>query len=387
MPVELLLDAEAKDFRDAIRTWVDAKYPKEKARELEADKEYPYALWDDFADAGFHGIGIPEEYGGQGGDVVSQMLLGQGLARNLGGLVAVWGIPSFAGGKSVSAYGNPEQQQRFLPDLAKGKLRFAIAITEPGGGTDVLGAMRTRATPVPGGWSITGQKVWSTGAHVADYLLVLAVTHPEEKTSRRCSQFLVPTSTNGLEFRPIPKLGMRAVASNEVFFDEVFVPEDLMLGEPGHGWRNIVGTLNNERILTASFANGMIEGVLEEVVEYLKQRDAFGGPIGRFQALQHYVADIASWLRQGELLTYYAALLQQQGKPCGTEATMAKMVTAEYVTQAADLGIQMLGGIGYSQETDSQRFWRDSRLFRIAPITNEMARNMIAESYGLPRSY
>jgi alkylation response protein AidB-like acyl-CoA dehydrogenase len=385
--MELLLDAELEEFREAIRAWVDSKYPKERARGLEAAKEYPYELWDDFADAGFHGIGIAEEYGGQGGDVISQVVLGQGLARNLGGLVAVWGIPSFAGGKSVGAYGSREQKQRFLPDLAKGKLRFAIAITEPGGGTDVLGAMRTRAKRVSGGWSISGQKVWSTGAHVADYLLVLAVSHPEEKTSRRCSLFLVPTSTDGLTLRPIPKLGMRAVASNEVYFDDVYVPDELMLGEPGRGWGNIVATLNNERILTASFANGMVEGVLEESVRYLKEREAFGGPIGRFQALQHYVADIASWLRQGELITHYAALLQQQGKPCGTEVTMAKMVTAEYVTQAADLGIQILGGIGYSQETDMQRFWRDSRLFRIAPITNEMAKNMIAESYGLPRSY
>lgn len=385
--MELLLDDETKEFRAAIRQWVNDKYPNERARELEASKDYPYELWDDFADAGFHGIGIPEEYGGQGGDVVSQIVLGQGLARNLGGLVAVWGIPSFAGAKSVGTYGTHEQKQRFLPDLAKGGLRFAIAITEPGGGTDVLSAMRTHANKVPAGWSISGQKVWSTGAHVADYLLVLAVSHPEERPSRRCSLFLVPTSTTGLSMRPIPKLGMRAVASNEVFFDDVFVPDELMLGEPARGWGNIVNTLNNERILTASFANGMVEGVLEDSVEYLKQREAFGGPIGRFQALQHYVADIASWLRQGELLTYYAALLQQQGKPCGTEATMAKMVTADYVTQAADLGIQMLGGMGYSQETDMQRFWRDSRLFRIAPITNEMARNMIAESYGLPRSY
>lgn len=385
--MDLLLDEEAKAFREAVRSWVDDKYPNERARELEAGKGYPYELWEDFTEAGFHGIGIDERYGGQGGDVVSQTILGQGLARNLGGLVAVWGIPSFAGGKSVSAYGSEEQKQQFLPDLAKGKLRFAIAITEPGGGTDVLGAMRTRAAKVPGGWSISGQKVWSTGANVADYLLVLAVSHPEERTSRRCSLFLVPTSAVGLTLRPIPKLGMRAVASNEVFLDDVFVPDELLLGEPGRGWGNIVATLNNERILTASFANGMIEGVLEGSVEYLKQRTAFGGAIGRFQALQHYVADIAAWLRQGELITYYAALMQQQGKPCGTEATMAKMVTADYVTQAADLGIQILGGMGYSQETDMQRFWRDSRLFRIAPITNEMARNMIAESYGLPRSY
>ncbi|RNL62768.1 acyl-CoA dehydrogenase [Nocardioides marmoriginsengisoli] len=386
--MELLLDEDNKSFRDSVRSWVDDKYTNERARQLEADDvNYPQELWEDFADAGFHGIGIGEEYGGQGGDVISQIVLGQGLARRLGGLVAVWGIPSFAGGKSIGAYGTEEQKQRFLPDLAKGKLRFAIAITEPAGGTDVLGAMRTRATKVDGGWTISGQKVWSTGAHVADYLLVLAVTDPEEKPSRRTTCFLVPTTNNGLTMRKIPKIGMRAVASNEVYFDDVFVPDDLVLGEIGRGWANIVATLNNERILTASFATGMIEGVLEGSLEYLKVREAFGGPIGRFQALQHYVADISSWLQQSELITYYAALLQQQGQPCAKEATMAKMVTAEYVSKASDLGIQILGGMGMAQETDMQRFWRDSRLFQIAPITNEMARNMIAESYGLPRSY
>jgi alkylation response protein AidB-like acyl-CoA dehydrogenase len=229
--------------------------------------------------------------------------------------------------------------------------------------------------------------VWSTGAHVADYLLVLAVTHPEEKVAGRTTLFLVPRESAGVQLQPIPKLGMRSVASNEVFLDDVFVPDELLLGEPGKGWNSLVEALNNERILTAAFATGVIEGVLECALEYVQQRHAFGGQIGRFQSLQHYIADITGWLRQGELLTYHAAVLQQSGRPCGTDATMAKLITAEYATQAADLGLQILGGMGYSQETHMQRYWRDARIFRIAPITTEMAKNMVAQSHGLPRSF
>ncbi|HJQ46484.1 MAG TPA: acyl-CoA dehydrogenase family protein [Amycolatopsis sp.] len=384
---ELLLDETDSDFRAAIRSWVDDKYPKDKARELEAGETYPFELWNDLADVGFHGIGISEEYGGQGGGVRSQVLLGQGLARNLGGLVLVWGISSFAGAKAVSAHGTEEQKSRFLPGLAKGGLRFSIAITEPGGGTDLLGGLRTTATKVDGGWRLAGQKVWSTGAHVADYLLVLAHSDRDQHPAKGSTLFLVPRESEGVSTRPIPKLGIRAVASNEVFLDDVFVADDLVLGELGRGWKNILAALNNERILTAAFATGVIEGVIETAVEYMGQRHAFGGPIGRFQSLQHYVADMVSWQRQSELIAHYAATLQEKGLPCGTESTMAKMVASEYASKAADLGIQILGGMGYAQETDMQRYWRDSRIFRIAPITTEMAKNMIAESCGLPRSF
>ncbi|MEO8093299.1 MAG: acyl-CoA dehydrogenase family protein [Pseudolysinimonas sp.] len=384
---ELILNETDADFRSAIRDWVEDKYPKSLARELEDSHDYPFQLWDDLSEAGFHGIGIGEEYGGQGGGVMQQALLGQGLARNLAGLVTVWGISSFAGAKSIGAHGTEEQKQRFLPKIAAGELRFSIAITEPAGGTDLLGAMRTSATRVEGGWKLNGQKVWSTGAHVADYILVLARTDLEKSAARGSTLFLVPRESEGMTLRLIPKLGIRSVGSNEVFIDDVFVPDDLVLGELGSGWKNVLASLNNERILTAAFATGVIEGVRETAVEYMMQRQAFGGPIGRFQALQHYIADMATWQRQSELLTHYAASLQEQGLPCGTESTMAKMAAAEYASQASDLGIQILGGMGYAQETDMQRYWRDSRLFRIAPITTEMAKNMIAESYGLPRSF
>jgi alkylation response protein AidB-like acyl-CoA dehydrogenase len=274
-------------------------------------------------------------------------------------------------------------EAEFLPRLAGGEIRFAIAITEPGRSTDLLGGLRTRAVGHDGGWGLNGQKVWSTGAHAADYLLVLAKSETDAPIHKSLTLFLVPAKTDGITMRDIPKLGFKALGSNEVFLDDVFVDGSLVLGERGMGWRRVVAALNNERIMTAAFATG----VLEVAIEYFKGRTPFGKPIGQFQALQHGIADMTAWKLQSELITHYAARLETEGKPCGTESTMAKLVTAEYANQAADMGIQMLGGMGFSTETHMQRAWRDSRLYRIAPITSEMARTMIAESHGLPRSF
>lgn len=382
------LAPEHKDFQTQLRQWVDKKLPKEAARAWEAQEhQFPDDLWDLMSEQGLHSVGLPEEYGGSGSDVLSQVIIGRELSRTLGGLVWIWGLSSFCA-RSIAESGSEELKAELLPRLAAGETRIAIAVTEPSGGTDLIGAMRTRATQVDGGWRITGQKVWSTAAHVSDHMLLLAKTDDEaDKPSRGMTLFLVPNPAEGLSIRQIPKLGMRAVGSCEVFLDDVFVPDSLVLGEVNEGWKGILTSLNNERIIVASLCLGVLDGVLEDALEYMKVRQAFGRPIGQFQALQHYVADMAMWQRQSELSIYYAAWLQQSGKPVGTAATMAKVIASEYATQAADLGIQILGGMGYAQETDMQRYWRDVRLYRIGPITNEMGRNIIAEGLGLPRSF
>ncbi|GLZ50187.1 acyl-CoA dehydrogenase [Actinomycetospora sp. NBRC 106375] len=376
-------------FRKTVRDWVDREAPKEWARELEADEHaFPHVLWDKFSAAGFHGIGLPEEYGGQGGDVMTQMILARGLSRSLAGLTWVWGISSFAGGKSVGVYGTDEQKQRHLPAIAEGREKWAIGFTEPGGGTDVLGALRTRATKVDGGWVVNGQKTWSSMAHVADYILLLARTSDyAEKRHQGVSLLILPTRSEGVTIREIPKVGMRSLGSCDVYLDDVFVPDENLLGEQDKAWYMLLPTLNNERIMLSSFCVGIMDAVLEDAVRYAKEREAFGGPIGRFQAVQHHIANIAMWRDQAELMVNRAAWLQSLGRPCHQEATMAKVVASELGGQAADLGLQVLGGMGYSAETDMQRYWRDVRLFRIGPITNEMARNGIAEGLGLPRSF
>ncbi|GLK45446.1 MULTISPECIES: acyl-CoA dehydrogenase family protein [Novosphingobium] len=383
------LPEEYRAFRDMVRRWVDKEVPKAWARELERDEHaYPFALWDKFTEAGFHGIGIAEAFDGQGGDVVMQMLLARELARSLGGLAWIWGITSFAGSKSIGLYGSPAQQAKYLPLIATGQLKAAIAFTESGGGTDLLGAMATTAEKVDGGWTLNGEKIWSSSAHVADYLLVIARSDRNAaKKHQGLTLFWVPTKTAGVTITPLAKLGMRSMGSCSVHFEDAFVADEQVLGEPDKAWYMLLPTLNNERIMVGAFCLGVIDGVLEDAVEYVRQRKAFGGIIGRFQALQHYIADIATMQKTTELMLHYCADKQARGENVGVEANMLKLMASENANAAADLGIQILGGMGYSAETDMQRYWRDSRLWRIGPITNEMVRNGIAESLGLPRSF
>ncbi|HLS99442.1 MAG TPA: acyl-CoA dehydrogenase family protein [Porticoccaceae bacterium] len=383
------LNEEQRAFRDVIRRWVNAECPKDWMRELEKDEEnYPLALWDKIAEQGFFGIGIPEEWGGLGGDVVMQMIFAREFARTAGGLLWVWGLTSFGGAKTISLVGTDEQKQRWLPAMAEGKLRVSLSMTEPDGGTDVLGAMKTVARKVDGGWILNGAKMWTTAAKVADRLLVLARTDKNvEKRHQGLTMFFVDAKTPGITASLLPKLGMRAMGSCEVHYEDVFVPDEDVLGEPGKAWYSMLPTLNNERIMVGAQCLGAIDGVLEDAVQYMKERKAFGKIIGQFQILQHYVADIATWQQTTELLLYYVATLQSQGKECGVQANMLKMVATENACKAADLGIQILGGMGYSAETDMQRYWRDHRILRMTPISNEMVRNSIAESLGLPRSF
>jgi acyl-CoA dehydrogenase len=375
------LSEDHRAFKESVDKWVDKELPKSWARELERDEHnYPFALWDKFTEAGFHGVGIDEQFGGQGGDVVMQMILGRSLARSLAGLAWIWGITSFAGSKSIGVYGSQAQKEKFLPQIAAGKLRAAIS--------DVLGALRTEARRGDGGWIISGEKIWSSSAHVADYLLLLARTDRDvAKRHQGVTLFWVPAKSPGVKVTTLSKLGMRSMGSCIVHLDEVFVPDDLVLGEPGRAWYMLLPTLNNERIMVGAFCTGVLDGVLEDALAYMQQRKAFGKLIGEFQALQHYVADIATWRQSVELLLYYCADLQSKGQPCHQQSSMLKILASEYAVQAADHGIQILGGMGYSAETDMQRYWRDARLWRIGPITNEMARNGIAEGLGLPRSF
>jgi acyl-CoA dehydrogenase len=389
--VDFNFSDEEQDFRRSVRDWVNAKYPKTRCNELERMEDhdgsnFPEEYFQDLASAGFLGVGIDEEFGGQGGGATMQAILMDELARNLAGLTWVWGISSFCA-KSIQKFASPEIRDEFVPQMVRGDKKVAIAITEPGGGTDLLGAMITRATPTDGGFLINGAKIWSTMAHVCDYLLLLAKTSDGEKSSAGKTLFLVPTDQPGLVATPIPKLGMRCVGSCEVALDDAFVPASHVIGEVDRGWSHILSTLNNERILVAALATGVLRGVLEDSIAYAKDRRAFNHAIGDFQTIQHWIADMAMKLAQAELLTYKAAWLFDNGQDAAVESSMAKAVAAEYATWAADRGLQILGGMGYAAEFDMQRYWRDVRLYQIGPVTNEMVRNMVAQSLGLSRSF
>jgi len=377
-------------LRESVRDFVKRYCTKERMRELDETGEFPHDLWDKMAELGYLGVAIDEEYGGTGGDIVSQIIVAEELARGMAGVTWAWGTTSCFGGKSVGLYGTDKQKQFFLPQICEGKLKFAFSITEPGGGTDILGAMTTFAREVDDGFIVNGTKIFTTAANVADYLLLVARTKKKEeliKKSDGITVFLVDARSPGIEKRFIPKLGMKAVHTCEVFYRDVKVPKENVLGEVHKGWSQLVSTLNNERIILAAVCCGVGQAVLEDAVEYARERKAFGKPIGQFQAIQHYIADIAMELEQARLLTYKAAWLQSLGRPCGLESAMAKVVASDMAVKAADLGIQILGGYGYTLDYDMQRYWRDIRILQIGPISNEMARNYIAMELGLPRSY
>ena len=387
--MDFALSEEHAAFRDTVRRWVDAELPKDWCRTLEADEQnYPYALWDKLKAQGFFGIGIAEEWGGLGGDTLTQMIFAREMTRTAGGLLWVWGLTSFGGAKTLSTAGSEEQKSRFLPAIAQGELRVSLSMTEPGGGTDVLGAMQTFADKVDGGWLLNGEKMWTTGAKAADRLVVLARSDRHAaKKHHGLILFFVDAKSPGITTTLLPKLGMRAMGSCAVHYDNVFVPDEDVLGAPGEAWKAVLPSLNNERIMVGAQCLGAIDGVLEDALAYAQQRHAFGRPIGQFQAIQHYIADIATARQVTELLLYNVAWLQAHDRPCGVQANMLKMVATENAVHAADLGIQILGGMGYSAETDMQRYWRDHRILRMTPISNEMVRNSIAEDLGLPRSF
>jgi acyl-CoA dehydrogenase len=390
--VDFAFSQEENDFRAIVREWVEAKCPKDVALELERHEDhdgshFPQQLWQDMADAGFFGIGIDEELGGQGGGAIIQAIFMEEISRSLAGISWIWGINQF-NAKSIQRFASDALKAELMPKLVAGECKTAIAVTEPGAGTDLLGGMITTATPDGDGFRISGAKVWSTMAHISDYLLLLATTDRDaEKASRGKTLFLLDARAEGVTARPIPKLGMRCVGSCEVFLDGAYVPATHVIGEVNRGWNHILTTLNNERILVAALCTGILRGVIEEAIKYALEREAWGKKIGQFQTISNWIAEMKMKLDQAELITYKAAWLYDNDMPCGVESSMAKAICSEYATWAADRGIQILGGMGYSAEYQMQRYWRDVRLYQIGPITNEMVRNLVAESVGLPRSF
>ena len=381
------LTAEQRLFQQTIRELTDKEFPKQYCREVEARDSFPWDLWEKFGSLGLTGIGLPEDYGGQGGGILEQVILDEELSRTLAGLYWLLGIALFDG-KAIALAGNDDQKQRFLPEIAAGQLMCAISLTEPSGGTDVLGAMKTRARKVDGGWLINGTKIWSTLAHVANRLFLIARTNSEvRRPSEGITVFFCDAKSKGITATPIPKLGMRSLGSCEIEFADVFIPDEDVLGEVDRGWHVLAHTLNSERIMNGANCTGALAGVLEDMVAYAKERIVFGKPLGQMQAVQHMIADTFAGLEISRLLTYRAAWLHEMGRPCGIESTMAKLVASEHCFSGADRGMQVLGGYGYALEYDMQRYWRDMRLYRVAPINNEMGRNFLAESFGLPRSF
>lgn len=376
-------------LRDTFRNFCKKELTREYVRWLDENCDFiPKDLWDKVADLGYMGIRIPEEYGGSGMTLTDYVIACEEMATASTAVAMCCGASQDFGGSIIGKIGTGEQKKFFLPKIAAGQLKFCMALTEPGGGTDILGAIRTTAEKQGNRFILNGQKVFITGAHVADYMLVIAITDPKAaRRSRALSIFIVDAKTPGITVVPIRKLGVHACGANEIFLENVSVPEENVLGEVNKGWYHLLEILNPERIITSVFSLGIAKAAFQDALAYSQQRYAFGRPIGQFQILQHYLADMATAIESARNMIYKCCWLHETGQPYHMEATMAKILAGKASEIAAINGMEILGGYGYTMEYDLQRYFRDYKQMIFSPISDEMAKNMIAEWMGLPRSF
>ncbi|TAK31093.1 MAG: acyl-CoA dehydrogenase, partial [Chloroflexota bacterium] len=286
------------------------------------------------------------------------------------------------GGGALMECGTEEQRQRILPGLGKGETIIVFALTEPNSGSDAA-ALRTTADADGDDFVLNGSKIFCTGALIADYIVTVVRTNRSVPNHKGLSLFLVDRKSPGLSIRPLPKLGYKAIQTCEVGYDNVRVPRANLMGEVDQGWPLLLRTLDVERISTAAMAVGMSDGAFSYALQYSKEREQFGQPIGKFQVISHMLADMAAETEVGRLLTYQAASKKTQGIPCSLEASMAKAYSTELATRTATRGMQIMGGYGYMMEYDMQRYYREAKLLEVAGGSNQIQHEIIAKLIGL----
>ena len=378
---------EHRMLRDSVRQFFARELPETRIREMDRARKIPREIWKTFAGFGWTGLSVAEEHGGSGADVVTGAVLTEELAYSFPSMAVDYVLLSMTG-RILREVASPAQQAELLPRLAAGEFIMAFGMSEPGGGTDVLG-LKTRARMDGNQWSVSGQKLYTSFADDADAILVLCRTDEptDGKRARGLSLVLTPRHQAGVQVRRLELMGMRAACTCEVFLDGARAPADAVVGERGRGFYHLLATLDEERILAAAMYVGITQAALDLTVQYAKDREAFGGPIGRFQAVQHPLADVATELEQIRLITTKAAWLLSNGRECSTEAAMAKLAATECAIRATDRCMRILGGYGLVEESPMERLFRDARLGPFSPISNEMVKNFLAERLGLPRSY
>lgn len=379
-----------EDIRQAVRAMC-ADFPDDYWAAHDESHEFPWEFYDAVAKAGWLGLTVPEEYGGGGLGVTEAAVVEQEIAASgagMGGCSAVHiGIFGF---EPVIRHGSEDLKRRFLPRVATGDLHTSFAVTEPDAGTDTTN-ISTFARKVDGGWLVSGQKVWITKAQEAERMLLLARTSPRVDGARRSegmTLFFAPMDREHVTIREIPKMGRNAVDTNELFIDDLFVADEDVVGEVGGGFRAILSGLNAERVISANAALGIGRAALRRGVRYAKERVVFGRPIGQNQGIAFQLAEAQVRLEAADAVVQRAAWLVDRGLPCGAEANYAKWLCAEAGFLAADVALQVHGGFGYGKEFHVERYFREARLMRIAPISQEMVLSYVAEHVlGLPRGY
>jgi acyl-CoA dehydrogenase len=377
-------------IRAAIRD-VCAAFGDEYWADRDAAHEFPWEFYEAMARGGWIGIAIPAEYGGGGRGITEASIVLEEVAASGACMNGASSIHlSIFGMHPVVLHGSPELKQRYLPRVAAGELHVAFGVTEPDAGLDTT-AIRTRAVRDGDGYRITGRKVWTSKALESERVLLLTRTTAADECARRTdglTLFVASLRDPTVAIRPIPKLGRNAVASCEVSYDGLYVDGADRVGEEGQGFYYLLDGLNAERVLVAAEALGTGRAALARAVSYAKERIVFGRPIGKNQGIAFPLAAAHARLAAAELAIRHAAWRIDAGLPCGEQANLAKFLAAEAGFEAADAAVQTHGGFGYANEYHVERYWRESRLMRIAPVPQEMILNYLAEHVlGLPRSY
>lgn len=356
----------------------------------EEEHRFPWDFYAAMAKDGWLGMALPEEYGGGGRGITEASILMRKIAASGAAMngcsalhLTVFGL------QPVVKFGNDRLKETFLPRAVAGDLHVAFGVTEPNAGTDTS-KIATRATRAPGGgWTISGQKIWTTKALEADVILILVRTgdDPDDRFGG-LTLFLADMDPDHVTIRPTKKVGRNAVTTGETFYDDLPVEDWRMVGEEGRGFHHILSGLNPERILIAAEAIGIGEAALRRAVGYATEREVFDRPIGANQAISHPLADAYARLKAAWQMVMLAAWKYDNGMKCGEEANTAKYLAAEAGYLAADRAMQTHGGLGYASEYHVERYWREARLMRIAPVSQEMTLNYLAQNVlGLPRSY
>ena len=359
----------------------------------ETDARFPKEFHRAMADDGWLGVTMPEPFGGAGLGIKDAALVMHTVAAHGGGMAAASSIHmNMFGPHPMVVHGTAEQKARWIPRLVTGQDQVCFGVTEPDAGLDTT-SIKTFATKVDGGYRISGRKMWTSTAQVANKILLLTRTTPKATTGKGRSTdgmtlFYTDLDRSKVEVRRIAKHGRAAVDSNAVFIDDLFVPETDRIGEEGRGFHYLLDGLNPERILIAVEAIGIGQDALRRATNYARERVVFGRPIGMNQGIQHPLAECWINLEAAMLMAERAADLYDAGQPCGAEANSAKLLGSRAGYQACQQAVMTLGGMGYAKEFHVERLLREVLITRIAPVTDQMILNFIGEKVlGLPKSY
>jgi alkylation response protein AidB-like acyl-CoA dehydrogenase len=380
-----LFREEHELLRESIRAWA-RRHVAPYIDEWEDEEGFPRRVFEELGSLGFLGLQYPEEYGGQGGDFASALVLCEELSRvGAEGVSSAVAVHTTMASPLLERFGTTAQKAQWLPELLSGVKIAALAITEPEGGSDVAG-MRTTAERTRDGWRLHGAKTFITNGSRADAIMVIARTAPGDDRRRSFSLFLVDARLDGFSRgRTLRKIGRHASDTAELFFDSVDLPADALLGEEGQGFLQIMWELEAERIVSAATSVALGYHALDLAVAHVRQRRQFGRPIADFQAVRHELATLASSLAAARELTYATAWRFQSGLKPRAQVSMAKLVAATVLGQVTDYALQLHGGYGYMKEQAIGRVWIDARAKRITAGTDEIQREIIArEILGRP---